>query len=89
MSGGIQLTLDVDLGAAQPTAVKPGRLTPAAADLYPAGDDTDRAGAATCGHTEPTLECECGQAIAAWWAEMKRRLAESSPARSFLMEGPG
>ena len=74
MTGDIQLALDVDLGAAQPAAAKPGRLIPAAAaDLYPAGDDTDRAGAATCGHTEPTLECECGQAIAAWWAETRRR----------------
>ena len=34
---------------------------------------------APCGHTELTLECECGQRVAAWWAETKRRLAEASP----------
>ena len=32
---------------------------------------------ATCGHIELTLECECGRAAAAWWAETLRELAES------------
>jgi hypothetical protein len=89
MSGDVQLAFDVGLDAGQPAPPKPPKLTPAAApDPHPPGDD-DRAGAKSCGHTELTLECECGQAVAAWWAETKRRLAESSPSRAFLMEGPG
>ena len=90
MSGNIQLTLDAGLDTRQPRPSKPGRLTPAAAaDLYPAGDDARRAGVAPCEHTDPVNGCECGERVRAWWAETRRRLAESSPSRSFLMEGPG
>lgn len=75
--------------APAPRRARPPKRTPAAAaDLHPSGDD-DRAEAAPCGHTELTLGCECGQAVAAWWAETKRRLAESSPSLAFLLEGPG
>lgn len=30
-----------------------------------------------CGHTELTLGCECGDSVAAWWAETRHRIAES------------
>jgi len=46
-----------------------------------AAGNLDRIGVAACGHTELTLDCECGQRAAAWWAETKRRLAEASPSR--------
>jgi len=55
----------------------------------PAGDDASRAGAAACGHTELVNGCECGERAKAAWAETRRRLAESSPSRASLIEGPG
>lgn len=30
-----------------------------------------------CGHSELVPGCECGNMVAAWWAETKRRIAES------------
>ena len=37
---------------------------------------------AACGHDELTLECECGQGVAAWWVCILRRLAESHGGRA-------
>lgn len=42
---------------------------------------------APCGHAELDLSCDCGQKAAAWWAEVKRRLAEASPRRYAALTG--
>lgn len=43
-----------------------------------AGENYDRSTAWPCGHTELAPGCDgCGNITANWWAETRRRIAES------------